>query len=148
MQFLRGYCILLSEPVVPSINHLAPPQRAQFLSDMVLIGDAIMEVTGAYRINYAVLGNSEPVLHAHIVPRYSSEPDDLRCGLPWSYAQEVIDNALFDPDRDEELKAQLASAIQNHTAAHRPANNSRDTLTRVGLEEAAARHEEDKGRQT
>lgn len=31
---------------------------------MILVGDAIMEVTGAFRMNYAVMGNTVPYLHA------------------------------------------------------------------------------------
>ena len=68
-QYLRGYCILNADPVVASLNELPPAQRAVFLADMATVGDALLEVTGAYRINYAILGNTDPALHAHIVPR-------------------------------------------------------------------------------
>jgi hypothetical protein len=51
-QFLPGYCLLLPDPVVPSINSLGVEERAQFLKDMVAIGDALLEATAAYRINY------------------------------------------------------------------------------------------------
>jgi len=71
-----------------------------------------MEVTGAYRINYAICGNSEPALHAHIVPRYMTEPEDLRKGLPWSYAPDVIEAIKFDYERDRDLIEQIAGAIK------------------------------------
>ncbi len=61
MQFLRGYTILLADPVVASINDLDRLQRADYLSDMALIGDVLLEVTDAYRINYGILGNSDPL---------------------------------------------------------------------------------------
>ena len=112
MQFLRGYCILLADPMVASINHLDRQARAAFLEDMVLVGDALLEVTGAYRINYAIAGNTDPFLHAHIVPRFQSEPDGYRKGLPWSYPREVLDGTPFDAVRDRELMQQLASAIR------------------------------------
>jgi diadenosine tetraphosphate (Ap4A) HIT family hydrolase len=35
------------------------------------------------------MGNSDQVLHAHIVPRYADEPDHYRKGGPWSYPQEM-----------------------------------------------------------
>ena len=85
VQVLRGYCLLLADPVVSSINDLASGARAQFLLDMVRIGDALLQLTDAYRINYEILGNSEPELHAHIVPRYRTESDDLRVQPPWAY---------------------------------------------------------------
>jgi diadenosine tetraphosphate (Ap4A) HIT family hydrolase len=112
MQFLQGYSILLPDPVVPSLNSLNRQQRVEFLTDMALVGDALLEVTGAYRINYAIMGNTDPVLHAHIVPRYLDEPEEQRQGLPWSYTQDVLDADLFDRDRDRELIQQLAQAIR------------------------------------
>ncbi len=112
MQFLSGYCILLSDPVVPSLNDLNRTQRADFLSDMVIVGDALLEVTGAYRINYAIAGNTDPYLHAHIVPRYLTEPEELRKGLPWSHPKEEMDSLLFDYERDKQLMQLLRQAIE------------------------------------
>lgn len=112
MQYLRGYTILLADPLAASINDLDHPRRAEYLGDMVLVGDALLEVTGAYRINYGILGNSDPFLHAHIVPRYLTEPEDLRNGLPWSYPKNLMSAATFDPARDKELMGLIATAIQ------------------------------------
>src|SRR5688572_16949840 len=108
MQYLRGYCILLPDPVVPSLNDLTQAQRASYLCDMSTVGDALLEVTGAHRINYAIMGNSDQVLHSHIVPRYLTEPDGFRLSTPWSYPQEIMDNTLFDYDRDKDLMSQLS----------------------------------------
>lgn len=116
-QFLRGYCILSADPVVPSLNDLSKPQRAEYLSDMALIGDALLEVTGAYRINYAILGNQDPALHAHIIPRFADEPDELKRGLPWSYPREQMDALSFDPERDGEFILALARAIKSRYEA-------------------------------
>ena len=85
VQVLNGYCLLLPDPVAPTLNDLDSQARVNFLRDMTLIGDAILEVTGAVRINYEILGNSEPALHVHIIPRYEAEPDDLRRGPIWFY---------------------------------------------------------------
>ena len=112
MQFLRGYCILMPDPVVESINALEVRQRDVYLQDMIAIGDALQEVTGAYRINYAIMGNSDQVLHAHIVPRFLDEPEALRMGSPWSYPQNIMDTILFDPERDKDLMFQIASALK------------------------------------
>ena len=51
-QFIQGYCLLLSAPVVPDLNALTLDERKQYLLDTTLIGDALLEVTEAYRINY------------------------------------------------------------------------------------------------
>jgi len=112
-QFLRGYCIHLPDPVVPSLNDLGAEARKVYLSDMALVGDALLDVTGAYRINYAIMGNSDPALHAHIVPRYLNEPDAIRQNLPWLYDQAFMEARIFDYSRDQELIQQLATAIQH-----------------------------------
>ena len=112
MQFLRGYCILSSEPVVASINDLLPEARSVFLLDMVKIGDAILKVTDAFRINYAIMGNSQPVLHAHIVPRYMWEPDELRKGLPWDHPDIFAEATKFDAKRDQTLVDELRNILQ------------------------------------
>jgi diadenosine tetraphosphate (Ap4A) HIT family hydrolase len=111
MQYLHGYCILLPDPVVPSLNNLSQRQRAKYLLDMSLVGDALLEVTGAYRINYAILGNTDLVLHSHIVPRYLNEPDEFRLHGPWSYPQEIKDSQLFNYERDCALMSQLRETI-------------------------------------
>jgi diadenosine tetraphosphate (Ap4A) HIT family hydrolase len=84
-QFVRGYVLLLPDPVVPSLNALGAQERSQFLVDMARLGDALLKVTSAQRINYAILGNVEPALHAHVIPRYADEPEAQRTAHPWTY---------------------------------------------------------------
>ena len=112
VQFLRGYTILLSDPVVPDLNALDREHRAQFLLDMVTIGDALLEVTGAFRINYEILGNLDPALHAHIIPRYLSEPEELRKGPAFFYDKDFRNSIKFDYERDKKLMTQIAAAIR------------------------------------
>ena len=83
-QVVHGYCLLLPDPVVPHLNSLAAAPRGVFLAEMALLGDALIEVTGAVRLNYAMFGNAEPALHAHVFPRQLSEPDGMRTLQPWA----------------------------------------------------------------
>jgi diadenosine tetraphosphate (Ap4A) HIT family hydrolase len=83
-QVLPGYCLLLPDPVVPHLNALAPSARAQFLADMAAVGDALMTIRASIRINYAIFGNVEPALHAHIFPRDADEPVAIRTAQPWA----------------------------------------------------------------
>ncbi|NYH12433.1 HIT family protein [Pseudomonas moraviensis] len=85
VQFLPGYCLLLPDPVVPSLNDLDAEARATYLLDMAHIGDAVLQATGALRINYEILGNSEPELHCHLFPRYATEPEEKRKMPVWFY---------------------------------------------------------------
>jgi diadenosine tetraphosphate (Ap4A) HIT family hydrolase len=84
-QFVRGYALLLPDPVVPDLNSLGARERIAFLSDMSRLGDALLKVTGAARINYAIFGNQDPALHAHVIPRYVDEPVGLRTAQPRAY---------------------------------------------------------------
>src|SRR4030042_2880426 len=112
VQILPGYCILLHDPVVPDLNSLDEKQRARYLEDMALIGDALLEVTDAYRINYAIMCNTVPFLHAHIFPRYMSEPEELRRTHVWSYERENLPLTKFDTKRDKKLMQDIGQAIQ------------------------------------
>ncbi len=49
-QFVRGYLLLLPDPVVPALNALSGEQRAQFLLDMSSSGDALMRTLAPLRI--------------------------------------------------------------------------------------------------
>lgn len=112
VQFLRGYTILLSDPVVPDLNALDHDHRAQYLLDMATIGDALLEVTGAFRINYEILGNLDPALHAQIIPRYMNEPEEFRKGPAFFYDKNFRNSIKLDYKRDKELMQQLAAAIR------------------------------------
>lgn len=108
-QFLRGYCLLLPDPVVPHLNAMPPANRAVFLEDLARFGDALLAATGAVRINYAMYGNVEPALHAHLIPRYADEPGSLRTAHPWAYdwtAAPRFDAAALAP-----LRARLRTLL-------------------------------------
>jgi diadenosine tetraphosphate (Ap4A) HIT family hydrolase len=77
-QPVEGYCLLLSNPVVEGLNALSESDRAQYCLDMIRVGDALLKIKGAARINYETWCNVDPALHTHIVPRYTSEPDIKR----------------------------------------------------------------------
>ncbi|MEM6258655.1 MAG: hypothetical protein AAGI37_10125 [Planctomycetota bacterium] len=100
-QFLKGYCLLLPDPVVADLNSFPDNEtRLQFLDDMAALGDAVLKVTGAVRINYEMLGNLEPALHAHVFPRYDNEPENLKTKPVWLYPQSAWEESAFDLERD------------------------------------------------
>lgn len=111
VQPLKGYCLLLADPVVGSPNDHDGAQRAAYALDTLRIGDALLKLTGAARINYMTLANVEPSLHTHIVPRYADEDPIKRQMGPfqaydWSRARAT------DPEGEDRaliagLRAQL-----------------------------------------
>jgi diadenosine tetraphosphate (Ap4A) HIT family hydrolase len=112
-QVTPGYCLLLPDPVPMDLNCLDGEARIRFLNDMVLIGDALLEVTEAYRINYEIMGNTEAALHAHIFPRYMTEPEQYRRMPAWfAYELEKKIPPRFDLERDKPLMKKIANSIQ------------------------------------
>jgi diadenosine tetraphosphate (Ap4A) HIT family hydrolase len=108
-QVLRGYCLLLPDPVVAHLDALPSAAQAGFLADMGRLGRAVFEVTGALRMNYAMFGNVEPALHAHVFPRYADEPEALRTSNPWGYDWKAA--PAFDASRDGALLAAIRSKL-------------------------------------
>lgn len=113
-QVLRGYCLLLPDPVVPHLNALERSQRDLFLSELGLLGDAVLAATGALRINYAIFGNLEPALHAHVHPRYNDEPEALRTGNPWGYDWQQA--PMFDPQVHGPLRDLIGRQLAHSVA--------------------------------
>ena len=110
-QILPGYCLLYPDPVVPDLHDLMPPERAQFLADLGLLGEAVFQLTQARRINYEMLGNVEPALHAHVIPRYESEPAHLRSRPIWSYDWDAAPR--YDAQRDQPFRDALHRKLQS-----------------------------------
>ncbi|MGA1080502.1 MAG: HIT family protein [Steroidobacteraceae bacterium] len=109
VQVREGYCLLLPDPVVPHLNALRPPERAKFLADMTDLGDAILVATGADRVNYAMFGNLEPALHAHLFPRWVSESEAERSLQPWALDWDSA--ASFEPGRHADLIHRLRATL-------------------------------------
>jgi diadenosine tetraphosphate (Ap4A) HIT family hydrolase len=109
-QVLRGYALLLPDPVVPDLNALAPTDRDRFMCDLGLLGEAVRQTTQALRINYAIFGNLEPALHAHVHPRFAAEPATMRAQNPWGYDWSLA------PSFDPKLHGELRDAIRERLA--------------------------------
>jgi len=108
-QVVAGYCLLVPDPVVADLNALVGSARSEFLEDMVGLGDVLLEVTGAARINYEILGNVERALHAHLFPRRDSEPEATRRAPVWLH--DWAKAPRFERAAHEPFIAQVASAL-------------------------------------
>ena len=112
-QYTPGCCLLLPDPVISDINSMDENSRLQFLADMVIVGDALMEVTGAYCINYEIRAELEPALYARIIPRYKEEPEQYRKTSAWfQYEAEKRLPPSFNLERDKDLMRKLANSLE------------------------------------
>lgn len=77
-----GRCILVLNDHAEHLEDVSSEQATNFLSDIQRAGRAIKNVSGAYRINYAILGNEVPHVHAHLIPRAGCS-ESLPTRPPW-----------------------------------------------------------------
>jgi diadenosine tetraphosphate (Ap4A) HIT family hydrolase len=110
-QNLPGYCLLLPDPVVGDLNELDLAGRRQFLADMTLLGDAVIQAFKPMRLNYEILGNTAPALHAHVFPRYAWEPGLLRSKPVWFYYPWWFLRPVRDPGTIAGVVQKLRAAL-------------------------------------
>ncbi|MET8183122.1 HIT domain-containing protein [Streptomyces sp. NPDC005336] len=94
-QYLPGYSLLLYAGEANHLTDLPRDERAQFLLDLSLLGEAVGSACAKRdarfrRLNYEVLGNSWEHLHGHIHPRYGWEPDQFLHGPVWRYGDQRL----------------------------------------------------------
>jgi len=78
-----GRCILVFHQHVEHFDELGVEDACAYTEDGRRVGRAIAQVVGASRINYAILGNTQPHLHMHLIPRQLEEPKPSR--TPWEH---------------------------------------------------------------
>ena len=117
-QVLPGYCLLLPDPVVPHLNALDADARSQFMFDMALVGDVLLAITAAARINYAIYGNVDPALHVHIFPRDSAEPESTRTAQPWALDWNAA--PLYSDALHGDFKRRVGMELRKRYAAKSP----------------------------
>ena len=113
-QRLKGYSLLLRDPIIDNLNAISMAERLQFLSDMTLLGDTLIKVLNPSIINYSILGNTDRALHVHIHPRYDNELPEKRKTIPFIYHVEKMPYIPFDYDKDKELIKKIRKELINN----------------------------------
>lgn len=116
VQFLPGYCVLLQKKEVNSLNDLPLEEREQFLSDMSILGDAIIHSCNPIRVNYDILGNTDKYLHAHVFPRFEWEKEERRCMPVWLYDSSNWQKkeTAYNPRKHDEIRNSILDYLTNH----------------------------------
>src|SRR5512142_2380422 len=79
-QRFRGYSLLTFDARhVTALEELSESEYAAYMSDLRRASTAIRRALKPDHMNYECLGNGNPHLHWHIVPRYKNDP---RWGQP------------------------------------------------------------------
>lgn len=83
-----GRSIVVFNRHVEDLVALDEDEARSLIADVQRASRAIMSSTGAPRVNYAILGNVEPHLHVHIIPRGTAS-DPLPKRTPWEHPRPV-----------------------------------------------------------
>ncbi len=94
-----GRCLLVLNEHFEDFSQLPSSLIEDFVADLQRAAQAITRVVGAERMNYALLGNVEPHVHFHLIPR-TPIGDPAPGQSPWST---TIRKASLDPSRRNEL---------------------------------------------
>jgi diadenosine tetraphosphate (Ap4A) HIT family hydrolase len=81
-QFTAGYCLVISTRHVAEPYELPEHEQGVFLADIMRAGRAVQLALGATKMNYLILGNEQPHLHCHLIPRYYGDRAPGRPLLP------------------------------------------------------------------
>lgn len=116
VQFLPGYCVLLPKKEIFSLNDLPLAERTEFLTDMSILGDAIIDSCNPLRLNYDILGNSDKYLHAHIFPRYEWEIEERRKMPVWLYDSSNWSNpkTAYQPEIHDGIRNSILDYLNRH----------------------------------
>jgi len=79
---LKGTCYLITKEHYVELFELGDEALLGFMKEVQVAAKILKEVTGAFKINYEIHGNSGPHLHLHLFPRYL---DDPFAGVPIDY---------------------------------------------------------------
>lgn len=113
-QFFRGYTLFLCKKHVSELHYLGDEFRKDFLYEMSTVAEAVFRAFKPQKLNYELLGNSEPHLHWHIFPRHQ---DDPMLNKPiWAINKNVRcnDNTRPEPKKLEKLKKLLLTNLKRN----------------------------------
>ena len=77
-----GRCLVVFPKHVEHLEDLDAYEMEHFMMCVTKVGRVVREVVGAKRMNYAVLGNAVPHVHAHVIPRFETDPNPNQS--PWN----------------------------------------------------------------
>jgi len=102
-----GRSILRLREHEESLDQLSPELASAFMADIQKVSRALRKVTGSERINVAILGNTVPHVHAHLIPRYAGD-EQYPGKSPWD---DPRPKATLQKDRRVELMIELAREL-------------------------------------
>ncbi len=72
-QFYDGYCLLITKTCVRELHELDRDEYNNVCDELYLASVAINKAFKPWKLNHMCLGNQDPHIHWHILPRYESD---------------------------------------------------------------------------
>lgn len=73
-QYFLGYSFVVFKRHETELYNLVDQERLAYLEDMSKVARALALTFKPDKMNYELLGNGQPHMHWHLIPRYKSEP--------------------------------------------------------------------------
>ena len=74
-QLYRGYTIFLSKQHKNELHEMGKETRQRFLNEMSQVAESVYRAFKPRKLNYELLGNRDPHLHWHLIPRYKDDKE-------------------------------------------------------------------------
>lgn len=93
-----GRCILVLKNHAESFSDLDTDLAQAFVMEARSAARAIKIATGAPRVNFAILGNTQPHIHCHLIPRgFPGDPIPTR--TPWEHPTKKSELPIREQER-------------------------------------------------
>lgn len=111
-QYFKGYTIFLCKEHKSELFELEENFRNKYMSEMVLVAEAVSKAFGADKMNYECLGNGDAHLHWHLFPRIKGDIESN--GPVWWLPKEEMWNDKYLPTANEleNMKAKLLHELE------------------------------------
>jgi len=106
-QLYRGYTIFLAKQHKIELHELDKETRRLFLDEMSHVAESLYKAFKPRKLNYELLGNRDPHLHWHLIPRYASDKDPTRPIWATMYARRDLETKIPTEETLIELKRQV-----------------------------------------
>jgi diadenosine tetraphosphate (Ap4A) HIT family hydrolase len=107
-----GRCVVILHQHATELSDLSLSARHAFADDVSTAARAIKLAVNAFKMNYEILGNADPHVHCHLIPRQLDEP---RPKVPaWLHPEA---QAALAAEKAEEIKQRIVMLLRQLPAA-------------------------------
>jgi diadenosine tetraphosphate (Ap4A) HIT family hydrolase len=115
-----GRCVVMLHQHATELFDVSPAVRHAFADDVSAAARAIKLAVSAFKMNYEILGNADPHVHCHLIPRQSDEPNPKVPAWLHPQAQSVL-----PAEKADEIKRRILAHLRQVSPAARSSSLTR-----------------------